>query len=360
MGATDQMTRKKQSKPERAPFPFGGLDVAAGTRATIDLPVSVLSNHTPMNLPVQVVNGRTDGPVLFVSATVHGDEVLGIEIIRRVLRHRALKAIRGTLLAIPIVNSLGFINHSRYLPDRRDLNRSFPGSDRGSLAGMIADMFLREVVQRSDFGIDLHTAAQHRTNLPQIRASSIKGRAFELAKAFGAPAILVSSLREGSMRQAAKNVGVDVLVFEAGQALRFDELAIRAGVLGILRVMVQMGMLKSSAVKPSRVASLISVTSKWERAPQGGVYRAHRTIGDVVTAGQAIGFVADPFGEAETPVLSPLDGIVVGRTNLPVVNRGDALFHIAEVMGAPDIQHKLGAIESELAMSPLFDEDEIL
>jgi len=341
-------------------FDFGGLDVMPGTRATIDLPVSVLSNHTPMTLPVQIVHGRTDGPVLFLSATVHGDEVLGIEIIRRVLQHRALKTISGTLMAIPIVNALGFINHSRYLPDRRDLNRSFPGSDRGSLASMIADLFLREVVQRSDFGIDLHTAALHRTNLPQIRTSSLKGRAFELSKAFGAPAILVSSLREGSMRQAAKEAGVDVLVFEAGQALRFDEMAIRAGVLGVLRVMVQMGMLKPSAVKPSKVASLVSVLSKWERAPQGGIYRAHRTIGDVVSQGEAIGFVSDPFGEVETPVLSTMDGIVVGRTNLPVVNRGDALCHIAEIMGSHDVERKLGTIEDELTMSPLFDEDEIL
>ena len=342
------------------PFEFGGADVAPGTRSTIDLPVSVLSNHTPMTLPVQVIHGRTDGPTLFVSATVHGDEVLGIEIIRRVLQHRALKSLKGTLLAVPIVNAIGFINHSRYLPDRRDLNRSFPGSDRGSLASMIADLFLREVVQRSDFGIDLHTAAQHRTNLPQIRISSTKGAGFEAAKAFGAPAILLSSLREGSMRKAAKDEGVDVLVYEGGQALRFDEMAIRAGVLGVLRVMVHMGMIKPTAVKPGKTASLMSVSSKWERAPQGGVFRAHRTTGDVVAVGDVIGFVSDPFGDVETAVESPLDGIVVGRTNLPTVNRGDALFHIAEVLGSHDLEQKLGAIEDELAMSPLFDEDEIL
>ncbi len=355
-----QAAGRKKVSPRRQPFEFGDTAIAAGTRATVDLPVSVLSNHTPMTLPVQVVHGRSDGPVLFVSAAVHGDEVLGIEIIRRVLQHRALKSLKGTLMAVPIVNALGFINHSRYLPDRRDLNRSFPGSDRGSLAGMIADLFLREVVQRSDFGIDLHTAALHRTNLPQIRISSIKGRAFELAKAFGAPAIMLSSLREGSMRQAAHDEGVDVLVYEGGQALRFDELAIRAGVLGTLRVMVEMGMLTPAAAKPSKMVPMVSVSSKWQRAPQGGIFRAHRTTGDVVAQGDVLGFVADPFGDAETPVESPLEGIIVGRTNLPTVNRGDALFHIAEVVGKADPERKLDAFETELTMSPLFDEDEIL
>lgn len=355
-----QSIKKKTRTATRPQFSFGGTDIPAGARATVDLPIGVLSNHTPMTLPVQVVHGRSDGPVLFLSAAVHGDEVLGIEIIRRLLQHRALKSLKGTLMAVPIVNALGFINHSRYLPDRRDLNRSFPGSDRGSLAGMIADMFLSEVVKRSDFGIDLHTAALHRTNLPQIRVSSIKGAAFDLARAFGAPAILVSALREGSMRQAASEAGVDVLVYEGGQALRFDELAIRAGMLGILRVMVEMGMLPSTAAKPSRIASMVSTASRWERAPQGGLFRAHKTIGDLVAEGDPLGFVSDPFGDTETPVESPLDGIIVGRTNLPTINRGDALFHIAELMGPGDPRGKIDAFETELTLSPLFDEDEIL
>ena len=352
--------KRQQSSAKRSAFAFGGTAVAAGSRATVELPIDVLSNHTPMTLPVQVIHGRRDGPVMFVSAAVHGDEVLGIEIIRRLLQHRSLKSLKGTLMAVPIVNALGFINHSRYLPDRRDLNRSFPGSDRGSLAGTIADLFLTEVVKRSDFGIDLHTAALHRTNLPQIRVSSVKGRMFDLGKAFGAPAMLVSSLREGSMRQAAHQHGVDVLVYEGGQALRFDELAIRAGVLGCLRVMVELGMLSKTAAKPSRHAPMVSLSSKWERAPQGGLFRAHTTIGDAVVEGAVLGYVADPFGEAETPVISQLDGIIVGRTNLPTVNRGDALFHIAEVMGRGDPKRKLEAFETELTLSPLFDEDEIL
>ena len=171
------------------PFRIGPCDIAPGTRQSVDLPVSVLSNHTKMTLPVHVVHGSKPGPVLFLSAVVHGDEILGVEIIRRVLRHAALKHLGGTVLAVPIVNALGFLNHSRYMPDRRDLNRSFPGSDHGSLASLLADLFMREVVMRSDYGIDLHTAALHRTNLPQIRVAPDQPELIELAEAFGAPVV---------------------------------------------------------------------------------------------------------------------------------------------------------------------------
>ena len=151
------------------PFTIGDFSVPASARKTVELPISVLANHTPVNLPVHVINGAKPGPVFFISGVVHGDEILGVEIVRRVVIHSALRGLAGTLLAVPIVNTFGFLNHSRYMQDRRDLNRSFPGSDRGSLASLLADLFLKEVVLRSHYGIDLHTAALHRSNLPQIR-----------------------------------------------------------------------------------------------------------------------------------------------------------------------------------------------
>ena len=150
-------------------FTIGTENVQRGARKTVELPISVLANHTPINLPVHVIHGMEPGPVLFISGVVHGDEILGVEIVKRVSQHQALKKLNGTLLAVPIVNAFGFLNHSRYMPDRRDLNRSFPGSDRGSLASLLADLFMKEVVLRSQYGIDLHTAALHRSNLPQIR-----------------------------------------------------------------------------------------------------------------------------------------------------------------------------------------------
>ena len=213
---------------ERRPaFEIGGQRIAAGTRARVDIPVSQLSNHTPVNLSVEVIHGRRAGPVLFVSAAIHGDEVIGVEILRRLLRAAPLTAMTGTLLAVPIVNTFGFLNHSRYLPDRRDLNRVFPGVAQGSMASQLAHIFMQEVVRRADVGIDLHSAAIHRTNLPQLRLTPGNERLAELGAAFGAPVMMEAKLREGSLRMAAEEAGVDVLLYEGGEGLRFDEFAAR-------------------------------------------------------------------------------------------------------------------------------------
>ena len=229
------------------PFRIGDFEVAAGTRKTVELPISVLANHTPISLPVHVIHGTKPGPTFFISGVVHGDEILGVEIVRRVVGHSALRELAGTLLAVPIVNTFGFLNHSRYMPDRRDLNRSFPGSDHGSLASLLADLFMKEVVLRSQYGIDLHTAALHRTNLPQIRIAPDEPELLKMAKLFAPPVILISKLREGTLRQCARDQGVKVLLYEAGEALRFDEAAIDTGVHGILRVMTSLKMIASCA-----------------------------------------------------------------------------------------------------------------
>ena len=345
---------------KRAPFELGGVKTAAGARQSVDLPVSILSNHIPVSLPVQVVHGRRDGPVMFISAAVHGDEVLGVEIIRRVLRHNALRKLAGTLLAVPIVNAYGFINHNRYLPDRRDLNRSFPGSDQGSLASLLADIFMREIVQRSDIGIDLHTAALHRTNLPQIRISPGRPRLRDLADVFAAPVIMISSLRDGSLRKTALEHDVDILLFEGGEALRFDEIAIRAGVIGTLRVMKHLDMLSAASIKPAKTKPVCSHNSHWLRAAIGGIFRAFRATGDFVEADEVMGIVSDPFGESETEVRAREGGVIIGRTNLPAVNRGDALFHVA-MIDKPDVaERRVDAITGELEAASLPDEDEIL
>ena len=222
---------------KRNGFKLNGNVIAPGTRQTVELPVSLLSDHTPVNLSVHAVHGRRKGPTVFVSAAVHGDEVMGVEICRRLLQSPLLDKLRGTLMVVPIVNSFGFQNRSRYLPDRRDLNRSFPGYARGSLASRLAEIFLDTVVKRCDLGIDLHSAAVHRTNLPQVRINRGNERMVAMAEAFGAPVVLTSSLRDGSLRAEAKRAGIDVLLYEAGEGLRFDEMATRAGVAGILRVL---------------------------------------------------------------------------------------------------------------------------
>lgn len=308
---------------------IGGVEVLPGERKTVDLEVGKLYTHSPITMPVQVLCGRQSGPVMFVSAAIHGDELNGVEIIRRLLKVPALKRLKGTLIAVPIVNLHGFINQSRYLPDRRDLNRSFPGSDKGSLAARVAKLFMSEILEQCTHGIDLHTGAVHRSNLPQIRANLDDPQTLMLAKAFGTPVVLNSDLRDGSLREAAGKKGVPVLLYEAGEALRFDELAIRGGLQGILRVMRCLDMLPKSR-KSVDFDPIIARASAWVRAPQDGIFRASAKQGQRVIKDQTLlGVVSDPFGESEVEIWAPYSGIIIGQLHLPLVNEGEALFHIA-------------------------------
>ncbi len=345
--------------PGRPSFEIGGITIPAGTRQTVDLPVSVLSDHTPVTMSVHVVHGKRPGPTLFVSAAVHGDEVMGVEVARRLLRHPLLKNMRGTLLVVPIVNAFGFLNQSRYLPDRRDLNRCFPGSEKGSLASRLAGLFMREIVERSDFGVDLHSAAIHRTNMPQTRVSPSATKTMEMAEIFGAPVIITSSLREGSLRQSAAEHGVDVLLYEAGEGLRFDEVSAQFGVTGILRVMHALDMVSTKGVPKASGTPIHATSSWWARAPIGGLLRTFKPTGDTVQTGDVLGIVADPFGETETEIVAAEGGILIGRTNLPIVNEGDALFHIARP-ASKSPETAADHISAELKSDPLYDEDEII
>ena len=345
---------------KRPSFDIMACSVEAGSRQTVELPVSVLSNHTPITVSAHVIHGRKPGPIIFVSSGIHGDEVIGVEIVRRLLTMKNLRALRGTLICVPIVNAYGFLNHSRYLPDRSDLNRCFPGSDSGSLASRLADIFMREIVSRCDLGIDLHSAAVHRTNLPHIRISEGNPETDRLARVFGAPVILTSQLREGSLRGAAKEIGVDVLLFEAGEALRFDEMSVRAGVMGILRVLQDQGMISGRGVSKPKVDPVLFKSSRWIRAPQGGLLRTFKSEGDTVQEGDVLAVVSDPFGEVEVDIVATLPGVIVGRAMLPIVNEGDALFHIARLSGEDDAGIKMNAISTQLEDDPLFDEDEII
>ncbi len=343
----------------RADFEIAEMRVRPGTRRTVDLPVSVLSDHTPVTMSVHVVHGRAPGPTLFVSAAIHGDEVIGVEIARRLLRSPQLDQIAGTLMVVPLVNTFGFLNHSRYLPDRRDLNRSFPGSETGSLAGRLAHLFMTEVVARADLGVDLHSAAVHRTNMPQIRVSLGKPETLAHADVFGAPIVIRSKLRDGSLRAEAQKIGVDMLLYEAGEGLRFDELSARAGLAGILRVMHALGMIPDGSVPLPDARPVHANSSSWERAPAGGLLRTFKTTGEMVEAGEVLGIVSDPFGEQDVEIAASDAGLVIGRTNLPIVNEGDALFHIAALTAA-GAEDRIESLSAQLEGAPMFDEDEII
>ena len=322
------------------PITIGGTTVKPGELASINVPIVDLYTGTSLSMLVKVINGRRPGPVLFVCAAIHGDELNGVEVIRQLLKRKSLRSIRGTLIAVPVVNVHGFLDQSRYLPDRRDLNRSFPGSAIGSIAARMANTFIEEIVSKADYGIDLHTGAINRSNLPQVRADLTDTRNLELAKVFGAPVIVSSKILDGSLRQCASERGFPMLVYEAGEALRFDELSIRAGLRGVLKVMRHLGMLpQNSAAKPT--APVIADATSWVRAPASGIVSSKVDLGTRVVEGQALAVIGDPLGEAETRVIAPFDGIVIGRNNLPLAHEGDALFHVASFKSVAQAETKV-------------------
>ena len=329
----------------RKAFEISGVRVPAGAREIIDLPVPRLNSHTSLSMPIHVVHGRQQGPVLFVSAAIHGDELNGIEIIRRLLSAKAINRLKGTLVAVPVVNGYGVIHESRYLPDRRDLNRSFPGSEKGSLAARLANLFMHEVVERCTHGIDLHTGAIHRSNLPQIRANLDDSETELLARSFGVPVLLNSSLRDGSLRTAAASLGIPMLLYEAGQALRFDELAIRAGLAGVINVMRSLGMLSASRRRRNNaIEPFIARNSSWVRASQSGLLSTQVALGAHVEKGDLLGHIDDPYSSGRHKVAATFEGVVIGRSELPLVHEGDAIYHIARFRD--DVSDVANQIES--------------
>lgn len=345
---------KQQSKPlkrvNNTPIVIGDIEVKPGERKTIDLQVGKLYTHSALTMPVQVWCGRQAGPTLFISAAIHGDELNGVEIIRRLLKIKSLKRLKGTLITVPIVNLHGFINHSRYLPDRRDLNRSFPGSKSGSIAGRLANIFLKEIVNKATHGIDLHTGAINRTNLPQIRADLDTEEVRLMAEAFGSPVMLNSNLRDGSLRAAAVKKGIPILLYEAGEALRFDEVSIRAGVNGIVNVMRHLGMIAPSRSRKRKVLKpVVARSSFWIRAPHSGIFRSLVEDGTRVEANKTLmGMISDPFGETEVEVYSPSSGIVIGQMRMPLVNEGEALFHVAKFARSDVAEGKVEVFHEEV------------
>jgi predicted deacylase len=345
----------------RADFPISNIQIAPGSVERVNLPLPGLYTNDPVSMPVHVFHGKYDGPIVFVSAAVHGDEINGVEIIRRLLHIPQLKKIKGTLLLVPIVNVFGFHNRSRYLPDRRDLNRSFPGNDRGSMASRLANVFISEVVARADLGIDLHTAAVHRDNLPQIRADINDPALAPLAKAFSAPVLLHSAAPTGSLRAAASELGVTVMVYEAGEALRFDEACIRIGLRGILNMLRQLAMLPSTRRAKTRPSAELR-SSTWLRASQSGILRAQAGLGELVAKGSPLAVVADPAGSSETVIETPFDGVVIGRTNLPLVYEGEAAFHVGRTRQTSLLESHLDQLQDtdELAPPELIEEPQII
>lgn len=307
---------------------IAGRVIEPGTTTQINIPVIKLYTNTDISMPVHIISGKKPGPVVFVSAAVHGDELIGVEVVRRLIKSRRLRLARGVVVLVSMVNVYGVLNQSRYMPDRRDLNRSFPGSPQGSLAGRVADQFLNEIVRHCDFGIDLHTGAIHRSNLPQIRADLSDPETMAMAQAFGVPVLLNSTMRDGSLRQAAVECGTRILLYEAGEALRFDELSIRAGTKGILNILSYLGMIKAPAPIPQH-NPFVAYSSAWLRADSSGIVSTLKKLGDLVAPGTVLAEIGDPFGGVISELRTDRAGIIIGKQNIPLVQEGDAMFHIA-------------------------------
>ncbi len=325
-------------RPGVEPFEICKERVEPGTRQRFELPVARLYTQQFLSINVIVVHGVRPGPRLWLSAAIHGDELVGIEAIRDALAAVEPDALAGTIIAVPIVNQFGLISQSRYLPDRRDLNRSFPGSSRGSLAARMAHMFMSEIVAKATHGIDIHTAAIHNANLPQVRANLADPATRRLARAFGAPVMIHANERDGSLRAAASKLGLPSLLFEGGRALRRDPDVVQAASSGILRVMRAIGMIRATALPPipRPPAPLVSFESRWVRAPRSGFAALSVRLGQRVRAGERLGAIHDgvhPTLAAETsvPIAAPHAGLVIGLCENPLVHRGDALVHIARV-----------------------------
>ena len=338
---------------------IGDTEIKSGSRVKLSLTSAKLYTDTEMSIPVEVIRAKRQGPTIFISAAIHGDELNGIEIVRRLLASDTFKLTRGTLIAVPMVNVYGMLTQSRYMPDRRDLNRSFPGSSKGSLTGRLANLFLTEIVSKCDYGIDLHTGAIHRSNLPQVRANLADEDTLSLAKVFGVPVLLNANLRDGSLRQAASESGTRILLYEAGEALRFDELSIRAGIKGIYNVLASLGMVAKRRRKKPLIEPFIANKSSWIRAPESGIVRDVKQLGDHVKKGDVLAQVCSPTGTYVHDVIAPRSGIIIGKQNIPLVQEGDAMFHVALFEEPEDVVDNLDQLVENLMPEETIHYDEM-
>jgi hypothetical protein len=308
---------------------INGVRIRQGQSTNIELPIAKLPTHTLIDLPIFIRSAKEDGPVVLISGGIHGDEINGVVTAKRLLEEfdEGLTLLKGTLIFIPLVNIYGFLSNSRTFPDGRDLNRSFPGSKKGSLAGRIAYILNEQIIPQIDYGIDFHTGGRMLSNYPQIRVDYTDKEALELAKAFGTHYVLNSKYIEKSFRKAAFKAGKKILVFEGGESMRLDDFAIEEGVQGTKRLLASLGMIDYTSTPQE---TIFLKESNWVRARASGIFNASVKLGDSIKKGQILARISDPYGQVKEPVKAPTNGFVLGLNNLPVINVGDALVHIGK------------------------------
>jgi uncharacterized protein len=308
---------------------IGGRSIPPGSIVQVFLKVSEYYTATPVNVPVTVVRGARRGPVLFLTAAVHGDELNGVEVVRRVMTTTEAESLRGTLICVPVVNRPGFLGHSRYLPGHQDLNRFFPGDPEGNSAQRLAHVLFREIVGRSDHGIDLHTASDGRTNLPHVRADMRDEKARRMARRFGSEIIVDTPGMARTLRAAATRAGVPTILFEAGETARFQRSMVARGVRGVRNVLAALKMIPG----PRREArfQVVIKASEWLRAPRGGIADVVVRPGEIVYAGNLIAAITNPFGREVSTVRAPFTGLVLGINTVPLAHPGDGVCHLARL-----------------------------
>ncbi len=305
---------------------IAGQEIQPGEFTEININIARLPSHTIIETPIYVSRGLEDGPVLALTAGMHGDEINGMEIVRRILDSGLHKPKRGVTLCMPIVNLYGFLNYSRDVPDGKDINRSFPGNKSGSLASRLAYNLMRDVIPFIDYGIDFHTGGAMRTNYPQVRSVLKDPTNLKLAQSFCAPFTIDAPFRPNSLRKEAARKGKHVIVYEGGESLRFDQQAIEQGIAGTLRLMKSLAMI-DTAPEPTEENKIIWSTS-WVRAKHAGLFQPTVQCGQFVHKGDWIGTITDPFGEFKENIHARNTGHVIGLNNIPVINAGDALMLI--------------------------------
>lgn len=321
------MRTKEGKSYKKDQMEINGQKIAPGEMKRVSSKVARLASGTEMELPIYVYRSNKPGPVVLLSGGLHGDEINGIEIVRRMLEDNTFESIeRGSIVAIPVMNIYGFLNFSREVPDGKDINRSFPGNVGGSLAARIAHFLTKEVIPNIDIGVDFHTGGASRFNFPQVRYAGIDDRAVGLAKAFSAPVMLQSGLIEKSLRKQAYKMGKSIIVYEGGESLRIDEEVIAEGINGAMRMLHYLEMLP---VAPRPVTVPVDChSSTWVRAKRSGIYKGLLQSGMHINRKELLGYITDPFGEFSVKIKSAHSGFILGHNNMPIINQGDALIHI--------------------------------
>jgi uncharacterized protein len=305
-----------------------GTEIKPGKSATVNLNLYQLPTKTVIEIPVYIFRSPNPGPTLLILAGMHGDEINGIEIVRKLItRDDVKKPLCGSIIAIPVINIISFLSGTRELPDGRDLNRCFPGTRSGSLGSRIAYDLMNEIIPQIDFGIDFHTGGAKINNYPQLRCVFSNKVNIDLGKKFSPPLILNSPFRDNTLRKEAAKKGKSILVFEGGESSRFDYLSINEGMNGCLRLMKHLKMIDRDI--PNNPTVFLSKTS-WVRAKTSGLFHTSKTNGAHVRKGEIIGMICDPYGEHQEKLICPHDGYIVGMNNQPVINQGDALMHIGQ------------------------------